>query len=234
MSLLNEFQKTCSKVHPLAEEVSIFNGTVEENLFDAKTAPRELLIELIHIIGQEFNEGVDLELLEQFSFQDADGISYFEPKLMLVYAGGEEVAKKSNLPIGRAHEHYCINYFLESKIKKMKFYDMEIHRHPHPELPAESYYAAPFGHGISFDGKRKDVYFVHTDLLGVAKFFNLPAPTVTELSEIDLDLTVEKVFGLTYDTETLKPLKLKRYFYPQDPFLKTLFDETDDYETSED
>lgn len=226
MEILQNFLKSSLSIHPLAEEVTICNGKVEENLFDVQHAPKELLYELIHIIGSQFNEGVDLENLEQFSFQDADGVSYFEPKLMLVYSKGDEVAKANNLPIGEAHEHYCINYFLDSKIKKMKFYDLHIHLHPHPLLPEESYYAAPFGHGVSTDGLRKDVYFVHKNMNFVSEFFNLPMPTVDSLSEIDNDNTVEKVFGLTYEARTMKPLKLKRYFYPRDPLLKTtLFDE---------
>lgn len=226
MKNLKEFNKTTLKIDHRAEEVSIFNGIVEENLFDIDDAPQELVVELIYTIGALFQEGVDIDRLEQFSFQDADGITYFEPKLMLVYAGGEEVAKSTGLPIGKGHEHYCINYFLDSKTKKMKFYDLMIKNHSHPVLPEGSYYAAPFGLGISGDGLRKDVYFVHTDLQMVAKFFKLPEPTVSELLEIDSDNSVEKVFGLSYDAETLTPLKLKRYYYPKDPLLKTtLFDE---------
>jgi hypothetical protein len=226
MKQLKEFLKTSARIHPEAEEVSIFAGTVEENLFDAKKAPKELLVELVHCMGTIFNEGVDLDRLEQFSFQDADGISYFEPKLMLVYSGGREAARLTDLPITEAHEHYCINYFLESKVSKQKFYDLHIENHRHPELPEGSYYASPFGLGISNDGMRKDVYFVHCDLRGVARHFDLPPPTVAALLNIDEDLAVEKVFGLTYEAASLKPLKLKRYFYPQDPYLKSiLFDE---------
>ena len=226
MEILNEFLKTCHVIHPQAEEVSIFNGSVEENLFDIKSAPRELIIELLYTIGSTFNEGVDRERLEQFSYQAADGISYFEPKLMLVYSGGKQAAKETNLPIEEAHEHYCINYFLHSKTKQTKFYDLHIDKHQKPGLPNGSTFAGPFGLGVSWNGLRKDVYFVHSNMKLVSEFFNLPMPSVKDLKNIDEDNTIEKVFGITYETNNLKPIKLKRYFYPKDPNLKTiLFDE---------
>ncbi len=226
------FRASTAGIDHRAEEVSIFNGLVEENLFDARKAPRELLVELIHCIGLHFQEGVNLEELEQFSFQAADGVFYKEDKLMLVYSGGEAAAKRASSSIKKAHEHYCINYFLESKSKKTKFYDLMIHEHSHPALPPGSYYAAPFGLGVSEDGQRKDVYFVHKNLPEVARFFSLPEPSVAELSFIDQDHSVEKVFGLSYEATTLQPVKLKRYFYPADPYLKSiLYDEVNHHDS---
>ena len=229
MYQLKEFKKINHVIHPLAEEVSIFNGKVEENLFDARTAPRELLAELIYSIGELFNEGIDMTRLEQFSFQDADGISYFEPKLMVVYSGGKEAAQNEGLPFGNAHEHYCVNYFLNSRTKRTKFYDLQILEHQRPPLPEGSELAYPFGLGVSWDMQRKDVYFVHNNMTNVCNFFNLPAPSVEELHHQDKDNGIKKIFGIAYEVNTLRPLKLKRYFYP--PGISSvgeiLFDEWD-------
>jgi hypothetical protein len=220
------FHQINQDIHPLAEEVTICSGKIEENLFDAKTVPQEILWRLVDEMGQRFGVGVDLKKLQQFSFQAADKISYFEDKFMLVYSGGEEDYKESGLSLHRPHDDYCINYYCESKKSAVKFYDLEVNLYSMPSLPQGSELAYPFGHGVGTLTYRQDVYFCHHDIKLVSEFFNLPMPTSVSSSKYDLDPKVMKVFGLTYDVQTLKPMKLKRYFYPQDPAINfTLYDE---------
>ncbi|MBL7557219.1 MAG: hypothetical protein JNM24_15440 [Bdellovibrionaceae bacterium] len=220
------FRNINQSIHPLAEEVTICRGGVEENLFDARTAPTELLARFTEELGLNFGIGVDISRLQQFSFQAADGISYFEDKLMAVYSGGTSEYLNYSFNIKQPHDDYCVNFYLDSRKSAAKFYDLDIDSYAKPTLPEGSTFASPFGHGIAPDSNRQDVYFCHPDLHYVARFFSLPAPTVPELATIDQNLSVIKVFGLSYDANSLKPLKLKRYFYPQDPNMTyILFDE---------
>ena len=220
------FRRLNQDIHPLAEEVTICRGRVEENLFDAKTVQPEILWRFVEEMGQNFGIGVDLKKLQQFSFQAADGISYFEDKFMMVYSGGESDYKEFGLSLYRPHDDYCINYYCNSKQSAAKFYDLEVDRYPRPQLPEDSELAYPFGHGVGMQSDRQDVYFCHHDLALVSEYFNLPLPTSPSSAEYDLNTKYMKVFGLTYEVQTLKPLKLKRYFYPQDPAIDyTLYDE---------
>jgi hypothetical protein len=220
------FRRLNQDIHPSAEEVTICRGRIEENLFDAKTVQPEILWRFVEEMGQNFGVGVDLKKLQQFSFQAADGISYFEDKFMLVYSGGETDYKEFGLSLYRPHDDYCINYYCDSKKSSAKFYDLEVDRYPRPELPVGSELAYPFGHGVGMQSDRQDVYFCHHDLALVSDYFKLPLPTSPSSAEFDLNTKYLKVFGLTYEVQTLKPLKLKRYFYPQDPAIDyTLYDE---------
>lgn len=224
------FKSINANIHPLAEEVTILNGHVEENLFDIKTVPQEFLMRFVAEIGAQFGLGVELSRLQQLSFQAADGVRYFEDKLMAVYSGGKERCADLGFWMSNPHDDYCVNYFLNSKQTQVKFYDLDIEKYQRPLMPKGATVAAPFGQGVSHDGSRYDYYFCHHNLFEVAEFFGLPAPTVPALDAIDKNNSIEKVFGLAYDAKTLKCLKLKRYFYPQDPHLKyILFDEVEKY-----
>lgn len=115
---------------------------------------------------------------------------------------------------------------LESKKLDIKFYDLDIDNYIKPAMPKGAFVASPFGLGLSRQKNRFDYYFCHPNMEEVSNFFNLPAPTLSELSAIDGNNEVLKVFGLAYDPQTLRPIKLKRYYYPQDPYLNyILFDE---------
>jgi|JI10StandDraft_1071094.scaffolds.fasta_scaffold27440_4 hypothetical protein len=220
------FKKINAQIHPLAEEVTICRGEVEENLFDARTAPAELLARFVDELGTSFGIGVDLNRLQQFSFQAADGISYFEDKLMAVYSGGKQDYLNYSIDVKVPHDDYCVNFYLDSLKSAAKFYDLDIDSYPRPALPEGATLATPFGHGLAPGMDRQDVYFCHPDLAYVSDFYKLPAPSIVTLSKIDADLTITKVFGLSYSTSSLTPLKLKRYFYPQDPNMTyILFDE---------
>lgn len=219
------FRSKNSSIDHLAEEVTVRNGFIEENLYDSSHIPNEYIAHLVNILGLHFQIGVDLSKLQQFSFQSADGINYAEDKIMLVYSNGK-IEGKDKLGIDTIHDDYCLNFFLDSKEIQFKFYDLNVRSYNIPQLPEGSVFAEPFGHGISPSSNRQDVYFCHSDMSLVAEHFNLPKPTVEELVSIDSDPKINKIFGLTFDARSLRPLKLKRYFYPKDPHSKViLYDE---------
>ncbi|OYZ12843.1 MAG: hypothetical protein B7Y39_18640 [Bdellovibrio sp. 28-41-41] len=222
----NFFTQINQSISYFAEEVTICDGRIEENLFNVGYVPNEILIRFVDEIGSCFGLGIDLGRLQQFSFQAADHITYFEDKFMAVYSGGRKTYRDFDLDIKNPHDDYCVNYFCESKKTTVKFYDLDISYHEKPSLPLGSTFASPFGHGLGTHSNRKDVYFCHGSVSAVAEFYNMPQPTTSGLGSVDEDQSVTKVFGLSYDSKTLQPMKLKRYFYPRDPLLReALFDE---------
>lgn len=228
ISNIDFFKNLNKSIDPHAEEVTICRGIIEENLYDVNSIPVEYISRFIDELGQRFQLGLELKKLQQFSFQAADGIHYFEDKLMAVYSGGKEDFKKYDIKLFDPHDDYCINFFLSSKKTVVKFYDLAINNYKLPTLPEGSVLAYPFGHGVGTSGPNQDVYFCNSDLDQVTQFFNLPKPSVAEINKYDSDPSINKIFGLTFNSNNLKLLKLKRYFYPKDPESKfILYDEVE-------
>lgn len=209
-----------------SEEITIVNNKIEENLFDSKKSPKEYLFAFIDVMGSTFDEGINLEKLQQFSFQPADGINYNEHKFMAVYSGGKNDHNLYNIDIKNPHDDYCVNYFLKSKKRVAKFYDLDVWKHQQPNVIAGSKILTHWGQGVSINSEKKDLYFMHYDVEMVSKFYNLPIPYYKTVKEFCFDKKIMKVFGLTYNSINFKPLKLKLYYYPNDPLMEfTVFDE---------
>lgn len=224
MNNIDFFSNVGSTVDVNAEEVSIRNSFVEENLFDRNSVPDEYLARFVDEIGHVFGELIDINKLEQFSFQPADMITYHEHKFMAVFSGGKEDYKLFDIDVSNPHDDYCVNYFIDSKTKAAKFYDLDIHRHTKPKLPPGSKPITVWGLGVGATSK-KDLYFLHRDVGVVSSFFKLPAPYFNKIDNFCNDTSFMKAFGVTYDAETLEPLKLKMYYYPNDPLMEFTVDD---------
>lgn len=221
------------RIHPEAEEVTIVGNHVEENLFNSKNVSDELLQAFRLEVLTTFGEPIDLEKLQQFSFQAADGKAYTEHKFMAVFSGGQADCHQTNVPVINPHDDYCVNYFTLSLKRIPKFYDLDVHNHTWPELLAGSITIDHWGVGVSEKPNIKDVYFLHPNARAVASHFGMPTPHLEEISWFTDNTTFRKVFGLTYNTETLEPIKLKMYYYPGDPNMEfTVFDEVHDAKSS--
>jgi hypothetical protein len=226
MNSIDFFKKISTEINQHAEEITIVGNQVEENLFNSKKVPDEYLFAYIDVMGSVFSEGVNLKKLQQFSFQPADGINYTEHKFMAVYSGGKVDCEKFDIDVTRPHDDYCINYFLDSKKQIAKFYDLDLWKHRQPMIISGSQILSHWGQGVSVNPEKKDLYFMHNDVEAVANFYNLPIPFVQSIEDFCKDTSFMKVFGLTYNASTYQPLKLKLYYYPADPLMKsTVFDE---------
>jgi hypothetical protein len=226
MDSLTFFKEKGLKIDPNAEEVTIVGASVEENLFNAKNVPPLYLEHFKNLMGHGWYEE-NKDRIEQFSFQPADGKVYKEDKFMVVYSGGKkDCFLYPEMGVIDPHDDYCVNHFLTSGKKITKFYDLDIERHAKPTLPEGARYITHWGHGVSENPNMKDAYFLFKDVTAVADFLNLPVPNLEEVKEFCQDTTFEKVLGLTYNTYSLEPLKLKLYYYPDDPYMEfTVFDE---------
>jgi hypothetical protein len=220
------FRNISQSVNPHAEEVTIVSTGVEENLFDTTDVPEEYLMRFFDEIGTRFGEAIDLNKLTEFSFQPADGVKYKEHKFMAVFDGGKQDCFGLSPHVTNPHDEYCVNYFIDSKQKAVKFYDLDYHKYTQPNLPEGAEIVTHWGQGANDDKTICDVYFLHPDVDEVAKFTNMPKPYLSSISNFIEDKTFNKVFGLTYDASTLQPFKLKLYYYPKDPNMEfTVFDE---------
>lgn len=226
MNDLNFFLEISKQINCNAEEVTIVGNTVEENLFNSKDVPADYLIEFINAMANIFGEAIDVDKLQQFSFQPADGITYSEHKFMAVYSGGTQDCKLYDSSITTPHDDYCINYFIDTKKTVVKFYDLDVWKHQQPNILRGSQLLTHWGQGVGTNSLVKDLYFLHNDVEAVAKFYNLPVPFEQSISEFCKDTSFMKVFGLTYDAQSFNPRKLKLYYYPKDPTMSTtVFDE---------
>lgn len=228
MNNIDFFTKVSKGLDFNAEEITIVGSHVEENLFDAQNVPQEYLDRFLSEMAERFPEvTIEIDKLQQFSFQPADGIAYQEHKFMAVFSGGmEDCFLHPEIGVFNPHDDYCVNFFIESRQQVTKFYDLEIDRHSRPVLPKGGVPITHWGHGVSANPLVKDSYFLHPDVELVANHFGLPKPYLDEIRDFCTDTRFQKVFGLTYRTDTLAPLKLKLYFYPDDPNMEhTVFDE---------
>ena len=228
MSNIDFFTRISQGMDLKAEEITIVGNHVEENLFDAQNVPQEYLERFIDEMHYRFpGEMIELDKLQQFSFQPADGIAYQEHKFMAVFSGGkEDCFLHPEIGVFNPHDDYCVNFFIDSRERVTKFYDLDIDHHRRPVLPKEGIPITHWGHGVSANPLVKDSYFLHVDVENVAEHFGLPRPYLEEIHDFCTDLTFQKVFGLTYRADTLEPLKLKLYYYPDDPRMEhTVFDE---------
>lgn len=226
-------QSINNSIHPEAEEVTIVGNHVEENLFNSKNVSDELLTAFRLEMLTTFGEVVDLDKLQQFSFQAADGKAYTEHKFMVVFSGGKTDCHHTSVPVVNPHDDYCVNYFTLSLNRVPKFYDLDVHNHTWPDLLEGSVTIDHWGIGVSENPTIKDVYFLHPNPRAVAAHFNMPVPYLDEIGWFTDNTTFDKVFGLTYDTNTLEPIKLKMYYYPGDPNMEhTVFDEVHDDQSS--
>jgi hypothetical protein len=226
MNNIEFFVNLNKSINLYSEEITITSNKIEENLFNSKEVPIEYLTRFINEIGEKFGEGININKLQQFSFQAADGIAYNEHKFMAVFSGGKTDVNLYKINVKNPHDDYCVNYFMDSKKMVAKFYDLDVDKYNQPELPKNSKIIYHWGQGVSENAEKNDVYFLHKDVELVSNFVKLPMPAVKEIKNFVNNKTFEKVFGLTYDYKSLKPLKLKLYYYPKDPKMKnTVFDE---------
>lgn len=202
-----------------AEEITIRENTIEENLYSTATCPHEYYFNFADLCARCGFSYFERPYLEQFSFQKADKVIYHEDKIMSLYRDLRFAPEDLVQRISKPHPHFSINFFLSSKETEFKFYDLDISRYRLPEIPASLKLASAFGIGVDFNRNRRDVYLTGRSSLEAVHSFSLPEPDIKNLSLPEEPGDCLKLFGLSFDANTLKPLKLKRYYYPRDPAL---------------
>ncbi len=213
------------KMH--SEECTVSNSRIEEVLYDPLKSPKIFTKAVQSFLISHFEFELDLDLLESYSFQLKDDLTYFEDRLILSFRNSTVKLAELGVKLSRPHPDYSMDFNIHSKSIKYKFFDKDHSPYDLPIFPIGSKTNLPYGIGVFPESNRRDVYFTNSNLRLVESHFKTSGLEFKPLTEhIDQDNTVNKLFGLAFNHETLEPLKIKRYIYPSDPYLAhVLFDE---------
>lgn len=222
MNIKDCFFDPCT-IKKYAEEITVLDNRIEEVLYDPLNAPRELGITANLYLLEHFKEEIEPKTLESFSYQIKDEKTLFEDKIVIDYRTDNIILNQFKMEIKEPGEVFSVNYLLESKKKKYKFFDKAIGSYPKPPLPKGAEIELPYGIGVSPDDDRHVLYFLHKDLRGVCEFFNTSLLWLEGFTElVDQDLNAYKLFAISFNSKTLVPMTLKRYIYPSDVFLRSV------------
>lgn len=219
-------------------ELTIDANGIAENTYgrhQESTPEVASLISLVADVFPDFLTDSSFKTWEMIGFTKADGITYFEDTVSVVYRGVPQkttpvVARVFNPhPESQFLDYYVIKYGLKSQLEVLKVYDATFGLHPLPNLPLGARLLTQMGVGVHFGSVEhqnfRDVYFAHPNANAIeyfASYHHLKYP-----SHYDDERWREREYlygyGLTYDVSSLNLLKLKRYFFPHDPALKKLF-----------
>jgi hypothetical protein len=181
------------------------NNTTEESYRLDTNTGNQLLVQALSRCSQY---SVDRKKIELISYAPNDSLSVKDQAIALVFNTAIDFTP-----------HLCDYHVIKidpSGKSILKSYDNDFWRHPNISLPHGSRLAQQFGIGFYPNEKNMDIfdmYFFHESLSDVESHFNLKLNLPKIVSESQLGL-----YGISYNSE-LKPLKLKRYFYPHDPKL---------------
>jgi hypothetical protein len=203
-------------------------GRVHENLPE--------VIELLNLILSNF-PNADINNWEMVGITKADDTTYFEDTVALVYKGvpstqvlREFLGDKKCNDNSRFSDFYMIKYQLESKTKVLKVYDECFGIYQLPKIPEGIAIQTNQGIGVHFGSKKhenfRDFYFVTTRTDTIEKYATSNILPFPENDDNDAWKTepYQYGWGITFDAVDLKPIKLKRYFFPHDPTLKKPLD----------
>jgi hypothetical protein len=188
---------------------------------------RQDVTALVSPLYTQFPDVLEAEpFWEYIAFQTPDGITYGEDTIYVSlynapYMGAlynRVAAALGENEADRIPRDYAIKCGLKTQTYRIKVYDRDILNHQLPGLPRGARYSA--GSGISYhvDAPNiKDMYFLHRNPVAVASFYGHSMPTHPDLDDVDTEHF--KGFAVTFDAATLSVLKMKRYFFPQDPLM---------------
>lgn len=215
-------------------ELTIDAVGVAEDTYGRKQEHLQEVVDLLTLVASKFTGFMtkpSFKDWEMIGFTKADGITYFEDTVSVVYRGFPwDVVKDygGSSPESVLLDYYVIKYQLQSLTTVLKCYDSTFGLHPLVELPYMSRLLTQMGVGVHFGSEVhehfRDVYFVNSDVAIVKSYcneFGLKYPKYDD--DNNLDPSYLYGFGVTYDSRNCKPIKMKRYFFPHDPSLSKLF-----------
>jgi hypothetical protein len=171
---------------------------------------------------------VDFSAWEMVGFTKADGISTFVDTIGVVIKGQPPQSLLNKYPVHPNSEfadYFQLKVGTDGSEPVVKFYDLTLGLYPLPSFPQGTSILANQGIGVYFGDRRRhlhDVYFTHTNFYKVSEW--------AESQKIEFPFYGDEKtpgitlgFGATWDERDFKIVKLKRYFFPNDPLLKDPF-----------
>lgn len=212
-------------------ELTIDANGVSEETFGKRSKDDRRTIELIAKVTNAFPDFVqrkDFQNWEMIGFTRADGINYFEDTVGVVYRGvpSRDLIAVSD-PRSQFLDYYQVKYGLQTSTKVLKVYDSTFGLYALPLLPEGILLHTNQGVGRHFGSEKlenlRDIYFAIHDCSKVqfyCEHFDLRFPTYGDENEWQQNANYKYGYGIAYDEKSLKPVKVKRYFFPHDPSLQ--------------
>ena len=212
----------------MAREITIDGTGVSEVTYKKGDIDNDPAFKLLGQVSN-MHPNIDLSMWEMIGLTKADNISTFTDTIGLVFKGrppenilkGYFIHPKSNFT-----DYYQLKIGLDRSNPVLKVYDLTLGLHPLPSLPDGVAILENQGIGLYLsDEKRshlRDVYFTHDNyqiMASWAKSKDIKFPTFGDEKTENIIFG----FGVTWNVETFKILKLKRYFFPKDPLLEDPF-----------
>jgi hypothetical protein len=215
-------------------EITLDSKGVVEKTYGRIHAHLPEVVELVNLILTNFPNS-DINNWEMIGLTKADHVTYFEDTVALVYKGVPSLNLIKEFTgvwneNSKFSDFYMIKYQLESKTKVLKVYDECFGIYQLPKMPEGVAIQTNQGIGVHFGSQKhekfRDFYFVTTRTDTVEKYALaniLPFPENHDNHAWKTE-PYQYGWGITYDAVTLKPIKVKRYFFPHDPTLKKPLD----------
>lgn len=170
-------------------------------------------------IKEIFSLAFNLSDIELVSIHNKDDIINYSEIITISYKGQVPNILRSIFALDLNYkfaDYYVLKFDLVNKKFYLKTYDFNFYKYIIPQLPVNSYLANQFGVS-SYHGKEElkdthDVYFFNSRTDTVQSFYKLGS------AEMHTPTSHLALYGISYNLgpKSLKILKLKRYFYPND------------------
>lgn len=200
------------------------NGLIEKGYSVAdRTDPRvRKLINYLAIFAPESHAHQHYPF-ETISFHPADGLTYQNPTMVVVYkmAPPQEIKDQYGIPEGNFLPGFAVKYDLVTGTSKVKMADLDFSKYKMPKLPWFTRVGWDFGVGVHFSREQDiavdlaDFYVANPYRWFMRRAFGKLYPEYHEDFK-----PVIRAYGIT--TLRGEVVKLKRYIYWKDKELKHL------------
>ncbi|MDR3607756.1 MAG: hypothetical protein P4M08_10290 [Oligoflexia bacterium] len=207
---------------PEASSVTIDAGGVSENTYHPVRSFRHPPVQMIlAALYDAFPETLreDIQTWEMVGMTLANGDNYRADTISVFYAGGpaSETLDRFETPQGNYVNAHTIKYELATRKKYLKVFDGDWWKYPLPPLPVGAQFGEHGGIGLHYKNavleSRRDIYFFHRDENAVIEWCRGQAVDYP-LYAGDPGGPILRLYGLAFDQQTLRVIKLKRYVHP--------------------
>ena len=169
----------------------------------------KLYVDFKEIIAEDLSHSYDM-----ISYHKANGNSYKEDSIVVVFNEKcpQYLRKEFNITDFNSLDCYAIKYYLNSKKRILKTYDLDMFYYSLPQLPNKSAIASQLGVGRTHgsDVEYRDIYLFNSEDDIVKNFWKEKVPNIKEPYENP----ATKCYGITFKADDCSLIKVKRYLFP--------------------
>ena len=208
-----------------AATITLDHGGVSENTYGARDfhleLPRMIFNRLVTAFPAVLEE--DRSEWELLGITQPNSDNYQTETVSVFYFGPPPNFRRSafGIPFDMLLvDAHTIKYELMTGKTYIKVYQGDWWNIPLPSLPSGSCVATNFGVGRHFGkqelSSRRDIYFFH-ESAAVEDWID--RVSLKQVTSQGIQLSSVGLYGLQFDSESLIPLRIKRYFHPHEPVI---------------